>query len=70
MDYSIILMNRYRQEIHHQTDHIQAMKDALVHAFSSVASRAFTTFVGLLMLVFMNFRIGRDLGLVLVGRPV
>ncbi len=65
MDYSIILMNRYRQEVQHTDDRKQAMKTAMVNAFSTITSSAFTTFVGLLMLVFMSFKIGRDLGIVL-----
>lgn len=65
MDYSIILMNRYRQERELCDDHVEAMKRALANAFSSVAGSAFTTIVGLLMLVFMQFKIGMDLGIVL-----
>lgn len=65
MDYSIILMNRYRQEKEHYSDKLSAMKAALSNAFSSVASSAFTTIVGLLMLVFMQFKIGFDIGVVL-----
>ncbi len=65
MDYSIILMNRYRQEKEHHPDKLSAMKTALVNSFSSVASSAFTTIVGLLMLVFMQFKIGFDIGVVL-----
>jgi len=71
MDYSIILMSRYRQEKEEmphpltEEDRREAMKRALMHAFSSVASSGFTTVVGLLMLVFMRFRIGLDLGIVL-----
>lgn len=65
MDYSIILMNRYRQEQPNYDDKRDAMKAALRGAFSAITSSAVTTFVGLLMLVFMNFKIGKDLGLVL-----
>lgn len=65
MDYSIIIMNRYRQESETESDHAKAMVSALKNAFSSVTSSAFTTFVGLLMLVFMSFKIGPDLGIVL-----
>lgn len=65
MDYSIILMNRYRQEKEQINDKNLAMKEALAHAFSSVASSSLTTVVGLLMLVFMSFKIGMDLGIVL-----
>ncbi len=65
MDYSIILMNRYRQEKELCGDKYAAMKKALANSFSSVASSAFTTIVGLLMLVFMKFKIGFDIGVVL-----
>ncbi len=65
MDYSIILMNRYRQEKELCGDKYEAMKKALKNSFSSVASSAFTTIVGLLMLVFMKFKIGFDIGIVL-----
>lgn len=67
MDYSIILMNRYRQEVAAEVDsgRVAAMKRALAGASSSVLSSAFTTIAGLLMLCFMKFRIGMDLGIVL-----
>lgn len=65
MDYSIILMNRYRQEAQRNPDKKEAMKEALARAFSSIASSGMTTVVGLLMLVFMSFKIGMDLGIVL-----
>lgn len=65
MDYSIILMNRYRQERQLHENKLDAMKAALSNSFSSVSSSALTTFVGLLMLIFMSFKIGMDLGLVL-----
>ncbi len=65
MDYAIILMNRYRQEYALVNNKAAALESALTHAFSSVASSGLTTVVGLLMLVFMSFRIGFDLGFVL-----
>lgn len=65
MDYSIVLMNRYRQEKELEPDSKQAMKNALTNAFSSVASSSLTTVVGLLMLVFMSFKIGANLGIVM-----
>lgn len=65
MDYSIILMNRYRQELPEHASREEAMKSAVVNAFSSITSSSMTTFIGLLMLVFMSFKIGFDLGLVL-----
>ena len=65
MDYSIILMNRYRQEKQRGLQKEEAMREALQKAFASVTSSGLTTFVGLIMLVFMHFKMGKDLGLVL-----
>lgn len=65
MDYSIILINRYRQESETSENHTEAMKKALTAAFSSITSSSVTTIVGLLALVFMKFKIGADMGIVL-----
>ena len=65
MDYSIMLMNRYRQEKKHENDKVIAMKKALYKAFLAISSSSLTTIVGLLALVFMSFTIGKDLGFVL-----
>lgn len=65
MDYSIMLMERFRQEKVKQPNKVLAMKAALGNAFVAIASSSVTTVVGLLALVFMSFTIGRDMGLVL-----
>lgn len=65
MDYSIILMNRYRQEMKKTDDRKEAMANALRAALSSITGSAVTTIVGLLVLVFMSFKIGADIGIVL-----
>jgi len=65
MDYSIIFLNRYRQEKALTDDKYTAMKNTLKNSFSTIGSIAFTTIVGMVMLVFMSFTIGRDLGLVI-----
>ncbi|MBP5362351.1 MAG: MMPL family transporter [Ruminococcus sp.] len=65
MDYSIILANRYRQELAKGSEKKDAMKDAIVGAFSSISSSSLTTVVGLLAMVFMSFKIGFDMGVVL-----
>lgn len=65
MDYSIILMNRFRQEQSNFNNKIDAMKEALYKSVGSISSSSVTTVVGLLALVFMSFTIGRDLGFVL-----
>ncbi len=65
MDYSIMLMNRYDEEKSHEKDKVKAMKKALRNAFGSISSSSLTTIVGLMALVFMSFKIGKDLGFVL-----
>ncbi|WP_115727797.1 efflux RND transporter permease subunit [Actinomyces culturomici] len=65
MDYSIILMNRYRQEKPGAATPAEAMTRAIRGAFSSIVSSSMTTVVGLLMLCFMSLGIGLDLGIAL-----
>ena len=67
IDYSILLLHRYEQEKKDMdgVNNPEAMKRALVHTFSSILSSAFTTIVGLLVLLLMSFTVGRDIGLVL-----
>jgi predicted RND superfamily exporter protein len=65
MDYSIMLLNRYRQERKLTDNKNEAMKMALQNAVTSISSSSVTTIVGMLMLCFMSFTIGRDMGLVL-----
>ncbi len=65
IDYSIILMERYRQELRQDSERPSAMARAIAASFSSVASSAITTIVGLLVLCLMSFKIGADMGVVL-----
>lgn len=65
MDYSIMLIDRYRYERQQTTDKEAAMKQAITDGFASIASSSVTTIVGLLCLIFMSFTIGMDMGLVL-----
>ena len=65
MDYSVILTGRFRQELEKDGDKEAAMKRAVSGAFSSIAGSSLTTVAGLLVLGFMSFKIGLDLGFVL-----
>jgi predicted RND superfamily exporter protein len=65
MDYSIMLLNRYKLEKQNAGSKTEAMKAALLKAFASISSSSVTTIVGMLALLFMSFTIGRDMGLVL-----
>ena len=65
LDYSIVLMNRYRQEKTGDNSPVEAVNRAIKRAFPSIMSSAATTVVGLVMLVFMRLKIGMDMGVVL-----
>lgn len=65
MDYSIMLMNRYAQEKKKYASHEEAMINALTNSFAPISGSSVTTIVGLLALVFMKFKIGQDMGVVL-----
>ncbi|MDR2655137.1 MAG: MMPL family transporter [Oscillospiraceae bacterium] len=65
MDYSIMLINRFRQEKQAANNAFDAMKNALRLSFAAISSSAVTTIVGMLALVLMSFTIGRDIGFVL-----
>ncbi len=65
LDYSIMLITRYRVERSCEEDKLQAMRRALGGSGGAIASSSATTIVGLVCLVFMSFTIGADMGLVL-----
>ena len=67
MDYAIMLSTRYRQEKTDPDcpDKMTAMRRAMRYSFGAISSSSITTVVGLLVLIFMSFAIGRDMGLVL-----
>ena len=65
MDYSIILMNRYREEKKYRSSHPEAMAAAIRLSAPTILSSALTTFVGLVMLVFLRLKIGADIGWVI-----
>ena len=62
IDYSVMLMNRYRQEKAAGLEKRDAMAAALCNCVSPVTGSALTTAAGLLALAFMHFKIGLDLG--------
>lgn len=67
MDYAIMLSTRYRQERIKDNcpDKQTAMRRAMRYSFGAISSSSLTTVVGLIVLIFMSFTIGRDMGLVL-----
>ena len=65
LDYTVFVLHRYKEEKKNYYDHVMAMEKALEVSFSSILSSALTTIIGFLALIFMQFRIGPDLGLAL-----
>lgn len=65
MDYAVFLLHRfssYREQGHEM---VEAMEMAIVKSSTAILASASTTVLGFLALVFMRFKIGPDLGLVL-----
>jgi predicted RND superfamily exporter protein len=65
IDYSIMLLHQYREELSYGYDDKTAMKNALVNALSPISSSALTTVTGLAAIMFMSFALGFDIGLIL-----
>ncbi len=65
IDYSIMLLTRYRLEKQQGGDKREAMARALQKGLPAISGSSLTTIVGMLALTLMSFTIGRDLGLVL-----
>ena len=67
IDYSIMLIHRYKQEYDKLEikNSSMAMQNAIAGSFTSIISSSMTTVVGLLVLLLMSFTIGADIGLVL-----
>ena len=65
IDYAIILLQRFNEEKNNGANPREAMVLALSKAIIEISSSSLTTMAGLIALVFMHFKIGQDLGLVL-----
>lgn len=67
IDYSIVLLHTYRREKESGGDNkYAAMKAAVMSVIKPISASALTTIAGLLALLFMSFRIGFDIGIVLM----
>jgi len=65
MDYSIFLLHRFAEERATGAGVEDAMRRALYKSFSSISASSLTTIAGFVALMFMRYRIGLDMGLVL-----
>lgn len=66
IDYSIILLNEYRKNRETISDAACAMKQSVKSVLKPVSASAMTTLAGLMALLFMSFKIGFDIGIVLM----
>ena len=66
IDYAIILLHRFLEDRQHTDNDRSACISALAAAIPAIASSSLTTVSGLAAMMFMQFRIGFDLGLVLI----
>lgn len=66
LDYAIFLLNSFAEYRKQDYDAVQAMKMAMRRSFTAIIASAATTLFGFVALIFMNFRIGSDLGINLV----
>lgn len=66
IDYSIVLLHSYRKAKETEPDINIAMKNAIKSVVKPVSASALTTIAGLLALLFMTFKIGFDMGVVLI----
>lgn len=65
IDYIIIFMNQYMKEIYDTSDKVLALKKTVSKSIPEIFASSLTTISGLLALVFMQLKIGGDIGLVL-----
>ena len=65
IDYAIILLDRFLEEKEHM-DSENALKVALSKAIPEISSSSLTTVSGMLAMCFMQFKIGYDMGIVLI----
>ena len=66
MDYSIFLMHSYQeQQVRYNGDKERAMAHAISQTFSSVIGSSVTTVAGFIVLCFMSFTLGKDIGIVM-----
>jgi len=65
MDYSIVLVSRFREEREKANNVYEAMKNAITGSLITIVSSGLTVMAGLISLVFMDYKIGLDMGLVL-----
>ncbi|MBO6308023.1 MAG: MMPL family transporter [Oribacterium sp.] len=65
MDYSVFLLHAYEREREKGLDKESALKLGLMSTITTILASSLTTFFGFIVLVFMRFSIGWDMGIVM-----
>lgn len=65
MDYSIFLIHAFTREKNKGLDQMTTLTNAINEALNSIFASSLTTIVGFIVLAFMKFNIGFDMGIVL-----
>ncbi len=65
MDYSIFLLHSYEKEREEGFDNVTALKRGLNSTITTIIASSMTTFFGFIVLIFMKFTIGFDMGIVM-----
>lgn len=65
MDYSIYLLNRFKQEKNRGLSSNEAMAEAMANGAKAISSASLTTIASFVALMFMSYRLGLDMGIVL-----
>lgn len=65
MDYSLFICHRYTEERNNGLEPLEAVLAAAKKSVSSISASSTTTIAGFLALIFMQYAIGADIGLVL-----
>lgn len=65
IDYSIFLLQRFKKERAEGKDVQKSMADALKSSFSPISASSLTTIASFIALMFMKYKIGLDMGLVM-----
>lgn len=65
MDFSVFLIDRFEEEKPKHATKAEAMESAIQYTFVSLLGSSLTTVFGFLALCFMQFTLGRDIGLVM-----
>ena len=66
IDYAIFLLHRFSESREKGLEPVEAMRAAMRQSASTISASALTTAFGFLALLFMDFTLGRDMGIVLV----